>query len=141
MAADLRRLQKLNDICLYVPDLEEAVKFYTEKMDFKIKRRQPGYVEFDFQGTSLTLWQVDGVYLALKKEHLGGMGHHFMLAVKVVASQEVDEIYEELTRRGVECISLPTTYPWGARAVYFKDLIGNIWEIFAWEEIDGPGLL
>ncbi|MBS4208207.1 VOC family protein [Bacillus sp. FJAT-50079] len=139
--ADLNMLTKLNDICFYVPDLEEAVQFYTEKMGFEIRRRQPGYVEFLFQGTSLSLWQVDGVYHAVKKEHLGAIGHHFMMAINVPTIKDVDELHEELIGRGVECIAPPKTFPFGARAVYFKDIIGNIWEVFAWVEGNGPGIL
>ncbi|MFF2447406.1 VOC family protein [Neobacillus sp. NPDC058068] len=141
MPADLSLLKKLNDICLFVPNVEEAVQFYTDKMGFELVRRQPGYVQFDFQGTSLTLWQEDGVYRAIQKEYLGGEGNHFMLAIKVPSLEDVDQLYEELVNRGVECISPPETYQWGSRAVYFRDLNKNIWEIFAWEEGNGPGLL
>lgn len=142
MSVDLNMLTKLNDVCFYVEDLEEAVDFYTEKMGFEIKRRQPGYVEFLFQeGASFSLWQVDGVYQAVNKEDLGPIGHHFMMAIRVPTLDDVDALHEELTSRGVKCISEPTTYPFGARATYFKDIVGNIWEVFAWEKGDGPGLL
>jgi len=142
MSADLKMLTKLNDVCFYVEDLEKAVDFYTEKMGFEIKRRQPGYVEFDFQpGASFSLWQLDGLHKVVNKKHLKKVGHHFMMAIKVPTLKDVDELRNELVSRGVECISEPTTYPFGARATYFKDIIGNIWEVFAWEEGDGPGLL
>jgi len=141
MTADLSLLRKINDLCLFVPDIEEAVEFYTEKMGFEIIRRQPGYVQFDFQGTSLTMWQEDGVYRAVKKEYLGGEGNHFMIAIKVPTLEDVDNLHEELVSRGVECISEPETYPFGSRAVYFRDINKNIWEVFAWVEGDGPGLL
>lgn len=136
----LEKMRNLNDICLFVRDFEESIKFYVEKLDFEVIRRQPGYVEFNFNGTAVTLWNEEGVYAAIPKEELGELGSHFMLAVKVPLNQDVDDICTEIKSRGVKFISEPTTYPWGARAAYFKDNSGNIWEVFAWEEGDGPGL-
>ena len=48
---------------------------------------------------------------------------------------------KELTANGVECIQQPTTYEFGSRAAYFLDYEKNIWEVFAWKEGNGPGLL
>jgi len=142
----LEKLTKLNDICLFVDDFWGSVNFYTEKFGFKLKRLQPdektaNYAEFDFNGTTVTLWQRDGVCEAMEGDFLGPYGHHFMLAVKVPALADVDSIYEELTKRGVSCIHPPVTYPFGSRAAYFQDYEGNIWEVFAWEKDNGPGLL
>lgn len=64
-----------------------------------------------------------------------------MIAVKVPTLQDVDDISEELIRNGVHCVKEPTTYEFGSRAAYFNDFEGNIWEVFAWEEGNGPGLL
>ena len=144
--SSLDKLTKLNDICLFVDDFQGSLKFYTEKFGFKVIRLQPdpehaNYAQFDFQGTAVTLWQRDGVAEAMGDEHLGPYGHHFMLAVKVPELKDVDAIYEELTARGVECFQKPTTYPFGSRAAYFLDYEKNIWEVFAWEEGNGPGLL
>ena len=47
---DMPLLTKLNDICLFVDDLEETAAFYTTKLGFAVRRRQPGYIEFEFQG-------------------------------------------------------------------------------------------
>ena len=137
----LEKLAKLSDICLFVKDIERSVEFYTKKLGFKIKRRQPGYVEFIFQGTSVTLWQIPGMHCAIPPQHLGDNGHRFMIAVRVETFGDVDSIWAELEQNGVELISPPKTYPWSARAAYFKDIDGNIWEIFAWEDNEEPGLL
>ena len=142
----LEKLTKLNDICLFVSDFENSLKFYTEKFGFKIKRLQPdpehaNYAEFVFQGASVTIWAKSGVETVLDPRVLGGTGHRFMIAIKVPALDDVDRIYEELTGRGVTCIMQPTTYVFGARASYYQDYEENIWEVFAWESGDGPGLL
>ena len=144
--SSLDKLTKLNDICLFVDDFRGSLNFYVEKFGFRVKRLQPdpehaNYAEFDFHGTAVTLWQKDGVIAAMGEEALGVYGHHFMIAVKVPELADVDAIYEELTGNGVECFQKPTTYEFGSRAAYFKDFEGNIWEVFAWEEGNGPGLL
>lgn len=142
----LENLTKINDICLYVRDFKNSLKFYTEKFGFKVKRLQPNeenanYAEFEFQGTGVTIWERSGVCTVLDEKHLGTNGHAFMIAVKVPTMDDVDDIYEELTSRGVKCICEPTTYEFGARASYYTDYEDNIWEVFAWEEGNGPGLL
>ena len=142
----LEMLTKLNDICLYVKDFQGALKFYTEKFGFKVKRLQPdeehaNYAEFEFQGTGVTLWQQDGLDECFDRKYIDGEGHHFMIAVKVPKLQDVDDIANELIGNGVICIGQPTTYGFGSRAAYFLDFEKNIWEVFAWEEGNGPGLL
>ena len=143
---DLQKLCTLNDICLYVKDFQGSLKFYTEKFGFKVKRLQPdeenaNYAEFEFNGTGVTLWEKKGVCEVLDSKYLDGPGHHFMLAVKVPQMEDVDNIYKELVGNGVNCIKEPTTFEFGSRAAYFQDHEENIWEVFAWEEGDGPGLL
>ena len=144
--SSLQKLRKLNDICLFVDDFKGSLNFYVEKFGFKVVRLQPdpenaNYAEFEFNGTSVTLWQKDGVIETMGNEHLGEYGHHFMIAVKVPEMKDVDDIYEELTANGVECFQKPTTYPFGSRAAYFLDYEKNVWEVFAWEEGNGPGIL
>ena len=64
--SSLQKLRKLNDICLFVDDFKGSLNFYVEKFGFKVVRLQPdpehaNYAEFEFNGTSVTLWQKDGV--------------------------------------------------------------------------------
>lgn len=142
----LDKLTHINDICLFVEDFQNSLKFYTEKFGFKVKRLQPdeehaNYAEFDFHGTSVTMWHNEGFFEVVDRKYVGGDGHHFMIAVKVPALQDVDDIHAQLTANGVNCIGQPRTFEFGSRAAYFQDYEGNIWEVFAWEEGNGPGLL
>ena len=144
--SSLQKLTKVNDICLFVKDFQGSLKFYTEKFGFKVKRLQPdpehaNYAEFEFQGTSVTLWDKKGLCEVVDHTYIDGEGHHFMIAVKVPALKDVDDIYDELTANGVNCIKEPTTFEFGSRAAYFLDFEGNVWEVFAWEEGNGPGLI
>ena len=136
----------MNDICLFVKDFKGSLQFYTEKFGFKVKRLQPdeehaNYAEFDFNGTSITLWEKKGLLEVLDRKHIDGDGHHFMIAIKVPTVEDVDQIYEELMDNGVTSLKEPTTFEFGSRAMYVSDHEGNVWEVFAWVEGNGPGLL
>jgi catechol 2,3-dioxygenase-like lactoylglutathione lyase family enzyme len=143
----LSKLTHINDICLFVKDFQGSLKFYTEKFGFKVKRLQPdeanaNYAEFEFHGTSVTLWHREGLFEVVDRKYIEGDGHPFMIAIKVPSVQDVNDIYAELTSRGVECIGEPRDFEFGARASYYLDHEGNVWEVFAWiEGGDGPGLL
>ena len=146
MESMLEKLRKVNDICFFVNDFKGSMDFFVEKFGFVVKRLQPtpetaNYAEFDFQGTTVTMWAKSGVLTVLDEKYLGGEGHNYMIAIKVDSIESVDKIHEELTRRGVVCISQPQIYPFGSKAAYYQDYERNIWEVFAWVEGNGPGLL
>ena len=132
----LNYMTRINDICLFVPDIKKAVDFYVNRMKFNIVfQRQPYYVIFDFQGTALTVWDETEVTAhAIPAEKLGGAGRHFMIAVEVPHPGTVDEVAEELEKNGVECITSPRDYHWKCRAAYYQDIFGNIWEVFSEQE-------
>lgn len=147
MNHQLSKLARINDICLFVEDIQASIAFFVEKFGLQIKRLQPNpqtpnYAEFRFADTTVSLWERSSVREeAIPAEVLGPIGHHFMIAIKVPTVNDVTAIYHELTNHGVETIRPPTDYPFGTRAFYVRDLDGNIWEIFAWFHGDGPGLL
>ena len=64
-----------------------------------------------------------------------------MVAIRLESLSDVDDVYDELLIRGVKCIKPPVTYGFGARSAYFLEYENNIWEMFAWQEGLGPGLL
>jgi len=132
-------LTKINDFCLFVEDFQGALNFYKNVLGFEVKREQPGYIEFRFYDTSITIWNLEGVYQAIPKEYLS-KGHRFMVAILLPDLQDVDDLYIELTSKGVNFITPPETFPWEARAAYFTDPEGNIWEIFAWTGDQAPGI-
>lgn len=143
----LKNLRRINDLCLFVKDFDGAVDFFQKKFEFELKRLQPdaenaNYAEFEFNGTSLTLWQRDGLTEIVDEKYLAGKGHNFMVAIKVGSVDEVNRIHERLISNGVYCVKAPEDYVFGSRAAYYHDFEENIWEVFAWiEGGDGPGVL
>jgi predicted enzyme related to lactoylglutathione lyase len=142
----LSKIDRVNDICLFVEDFKGSVEFFTKQFGLKLKRLQPdgidpNYGEFDFKGTTVTLWDKKGVTGVIDRKYIDGGGHHFMIAVRVPEVSDVDAIHGELVRRGVVSIKAPETYEFGSRAAYVLDHEKNVWEIFAWIKDNGPGLL
>lgn len=142
-------LNKINDICLYVDNFQESVKFYQEVFGFSLKRLQPkeenaNYAEFNFKGTSLTLWEKSSVIkdTELKNYLKERKAPNFMIAIRVEKVKDVDEVYASIISRGAQSISSPRNYKFGTRACYISDNEGNIWEIFTWlDHNDGSGLI
>lgn len=142
----LDKIKRINDICLYVEHFNESRKFFEEKFGFKVKRLQPdeqnaNYCEFSFADTTVSMWERGAVRDLLGGEYIDGGGHPFMIAIRLESLSDVDDVYDEFSKRGVKCIKPPVTYDFGARSAYFLDYENNIWEMFAWEEGLGPGLL
>ena len=77
---------------------KRQLKIYTEKFGFKVKRLQSdpehaNYAEFEFHGTAVTLWDKKGLCEVVDHTYIDGEGHHFMMAVKVPALQDLSLIH------------------------------------------------
>lgn len=139
---------RINDICLFVSDFWGSYNYFTNVFGFEAKRFQPNkeeasYCEFIFEDTTVTMWDRAAVIRdAIDQRYLGeGTTHHFMIAIKVQTPDEVTQISNDFKERGAKIIKEPTDYEFGTRAAYFQDFEDNIWEIFAWFEGNGPGLV
>lgn len=142
-------------VCLFPKDFEASRRFYEDVFGFKPKRIQkdgvdptvenPNFIEYQF-GNSATfaLWARDAVDEIMGAENLlpPQLAHNFMTAIRLKNINDVDEIYEGLVSKGVNCLSKPHTYHFGSRAFYCTDNEGNIWEFYAWcNGADGPSLV
>ena len=143
----VEKLDNIEAICFFPKDFDGSRKFFEEKWGFRPKRIQPtvenpNFIEYSFRGATIAIWARDAVAEIMGEENLMDEAHNFMAAIKVPRVEDVDEIYEDFTAKGVVCISKPETFGFGSRAAYFLDYERNIWEIFAWVEGgDGPALV
>lgn len=131
----------VTDICLVTRDLEAAVAFYSEKLDFEIGHRMPGFVDFDGPGVTLAVWDADEIRSAtgVPAQATEPDGHGVMVAVRLESARAVDAKYDQLRGRGVEFYGPPQDYAWTARAIYFAGPCGEFWEFYAWLEGSEPG--
>ena len=124
-------MQTIGYIALVVRDYDEALGFYTEKLNFKL-------IE-DTQLTKDKRW----VLIAPP----GSRGTNLLLARAATAEQETrvghqtggrvflflhtDNFwrdYEEMRKRNVKFVRPPSEEPYGTVAV-FEDLCGNLWDL------------
>ncbi len=129
---------QIHHMTVSVADVNAASKWYSEKLGFTETRRvvlDNGNVQIawmEVPGFRIDLAQVrDSIrpkeQNAVPPQHMLSQGwRHLAFTVN-----DVDQAYEILRARGVEFISPPTTYePPGIRIVYFKDMDGNILELY-----------
>jgi len=109
----------LNFVMLYVPDIEQARAFYTEKLGFVVEGQQPGFIQFK---------QNAGMSALFALQEQAGVSPH--QGVELWWSVDnADATYATLLATGVETVSQPTDEPFG-RAFTIKDPAGNSINMF-----------
>lgn len=103
-----------------VRDQDSAFRFYTQSLGFAVVTDQPfdgrqRWIELRIPGaeTRVVLFTPEG-----HEDRVGSTSNLTFMA------DDVEKTYEELSSRGVEFTSAPTTMPWGNYAI-FKDPAGN----------------
>lgn len=124
--------QSIVHIALVVKDYDDAIDFYTKKLNFTL-------VEDTYQPEQNKRWVV--------VSPLGSVGTTLLLAKASNPDQEMsignqtggrvflflntDDFwrdYHEMVARGIEFVRDPKEEPYGTVAV-FKDLYGNLWDL------------
>ncbi|MFC4098896.1 VOC family protein [Paenibacillus xanthanilyticus] len=129
--------QSIVHIALVVHDYDEAIEFYTKKLNFEL-------LEDTYQPEQDKRWVV--------VSPPGSIGTNLLLAKASKPEQETfvgnqaggrvflflntDDFwrdYNEMTARGIEFVRPPQEQPYGMVAV-FKDLYGNLWDLLQLNE-------
>ena len=123
---------------VYVLDLDEALRFYTEELGFELRD------DVDF-GTMR--WLSVGapgddrqLLLALVEHHVPPVDQPAMrelvakgtFPVFLTTDQDVDALFEGLRAKGVEVLQEPTTQPYGLRDCAVRDPSGNHLRLGQW---------
>jgi catechol 2,3-dioxygenase-like lactoylglutathione lyase family enzyme len=122
----------ITDYGLLTDSVERSIDFYHRVLGLEIKRRDIGFAEFWTGDTILCIWEAEDVKQHLGKDSVTAKGHWFMGAFQYETTEEVQKVYDELKSKGVEFLTELNDWPWGARAAYFKDPDGYLWEIYVW---------
>jgi len=132
----MRVKQSIAHIALIVRDYDEAIEFYTKKLNFRL-------VEDSYQPEQDKRWVVvappgsDGATLLLaraskteQKSFVGNQagGRVFLF----LRTDDFTRDYTEMVARGITFVREPKKEPYGTVAV-FADLYGNLWDLV------GPG--
>jgi catechol 2,3-dioxygenase-like lactoylglutathione lyase family enzyme len=128
-------INRLSVATIWVTDLNEALRFYTEKLGFEIRadvtrgnyrwltvgvQSQPDldyHLEVVKAGAVLTQEEADQLTKLLEAGKLG---------VGPWKTDDCQKTYETLKARGVEFLQPPTDRPYGIIEAVFKDNSGNI---------------
>lgn len=121
-------IRSLDYVIILCDDLEKMRTFYAELFGFELEDDRPG------RNAS---FRVGTLYLHLRPRGRGYDGPHgpegsasMQLSFRVPPA-DVDLAYETLKAKDIEVIEGPTNQDWLHRTLFFKDVEGNILEIFA----------
>lgn len=123
---------QISNVGLLVPNVQRAVPFYRDKFGYTLKQDFPEFAEFNADEATLFLWQWSHLAEHLGEDAMSKVKHRFMGAIQCDTAEEVDAAYDELQSKGVTFLAEPTDWPWQARAAYFVDEEGYMWELYAW---------
>jgi catechol 2,3-dioxygenase-like lactoylglutathione lyase family enzyme len=118
---------QIKETCIYVKDLENARKFYEEKLGLS----QIGYMKdkhlFLRAGTSVLLLfnPHDSKNKKSPPPHYGGGKQHFAFEVK---AEQYQAVKSQILASGIKIID-EVTWPSGSQSFYFNDPEGNVLEI------------
>lgn len=109
-------------ICLITKNVPALAEFYTKVLNIKAEGNDT-HVELKTKGAALAIFSVEGMErmapLSMRGAGYGSVSIGFRV-------EDVDAEYERLKKLKVEFVKLPTTHPWGARSLWFRDPDNNI---------------
>ena len=125
-------MQTIVHVALVVRDYDEAIEFYTKKLNFRL-------VEDTYQPEQNKRWVVvappgsEGTSLLLAKASTSEQGPFAgnQTGGRVFLFLNTDDFwrdYTEMISRGITFVREPKTESYGTVAV-FKDLYGNLWDL------------
>jgi uncharacterized protein len=133
--ADLEFAQRhaISDVCVLVEDLERSIRFYRDRLGFRLRQRAPGFADFTSAGLTLAVWEIEHISAHTGVSARRGPGaHKACIAVDLRKPELVDSCYAELAAKGVAFQAPPVNYPWNARCCYFAGPDDELWELYAW---------
>lgn len=115
-------------ITLFVEDLAEAKRFYTDVFRLPVFFEDPSSAVFRFGETLVNLLEATEAPELVTPAAVASpdTGVRFQFTLQV---DDVDAMADELKRRGVALLNGPMDRPWGVRTASFRDPGGHIWEI------------
>ncbi len=129
----------IQDICLLVADVEASIRFYVEKLGFRLQHRAPGFADFIGAGVTLAVWERAHIARHAGVRVEPGSTSAVLIAVRLDSPHEIDRLHDQLTATGIVFVGPPADHEWNARCAYFHGPDGETWELYAWLEGGAPG--
>lgn len=126
--------RQINDVVLFVEDLEKSLTFYRDVVGLKLAMSDPVSHAFQFEGNRhLVILTIPAAVEMVGEDALSLGKAPVSRALLCTGVDDVDATYEALKAKGVTFIKPPVTQAWGRRTAYFADPSGNLWEL--WQEM------
>jgi uncharacterized protein len=139
---DFAQRHAISDVCILCADIERSIRFYVDKLGFKLAHRAEGFADFSGAGLTLALWDINHISRHVGISNMRGAGaHKACIAVKLPSPEELDAAYHDLAVKGTSFLAPPADYPWNAYCCYFVGPDDEVWELYAWREGGAPGKL
>ncbi|HYE80970.1 MAG TPA: VOC family protein [Clostridia bacterium] len=114
---------KLSNICIITEDVPALTRFYEKVLQVKADGNET-HASLAIGGEGIAIYSKkaaeNDMHFDFSKHWGSG---NFSIGLN---ADDVDEEYERLKLLDLEFVTTPTTYPWGARSVHFRDPDGNI---------------
>ena len=134
--------QSLAHVALVVRDYDEAIAFFTEKLDFELiedlyqpeqDKRWVVVAPPGSRGSSILLARASS---SEQEAFIGNQagGRVFLF----LATDDFRRDYERMVARGIRFVLPPSEQPYGVVAV-FEDLYGNRWDLIQYRETHRDG--
>jgi catechol 2,3-dioxygenase-like lactoylglutathione lyase family enzyme len=123
--------QQLAHIALVVADYDEAIRFYTQQLDFKliedtVLSETKRWVIVQPPGTGSCSLLLAKAATDHQRSRVGDQagGRVFLF----LYTDDFRRDYDNMRKKGIEFVREPSTEAYGTVAV-FKDLYGNLWDL------------
>ena len=113
-------ITNVKTVAVYVSDQEAALRFYTEKLGFEVRRNEP----MGAQGSWLEEAPPGAETRVVIYPRSMMVDWEARKPSIVLGCQDTEAAHRKLSQRGVDFIQKPTKMAWGIFAI-FKDLDGN----------------
>lgn len=124
------KLKKLEANVLFVKDIKESVKFYTEVLGLEKTEESEGFANIKIGDSNIALVGSKIVKELLGKE-ITKPQFSSLLAIEV---DDLDRTYNELKNEDVKVLKEPKLQSWGQYTAYFQDPDGHVLELFTWKK-------
>ncbi|MEP5611161.1 MAG: VOC family protein [Cyclobacteriaceae bacterium] len=129
--------QSIVHIALVIKDYDEAIAFYTEKLNFELientyqPEQDKRWVVISPPGSSGTTILLARASKPIQEDFIGNQagGRVFLF----LNTDDFWRDYEEMVSKGIEFVREPKEADYGTVAV-FKDLYGNLWDLLELKE-------
>ena len=114
---------KLGKLMIFVPDMEEAKRFYCETLGFALKDEAANRLAFVHEGCD---------FIAFKCESVAVVENYSQVARSVFVFEvaSIDEALRDLRAKGVQFLHAEPAENDFSRYVAFQDPFGNVHEIY-----------